>query len=302
MNYPANQMKFEKMFSTEQRCIDYLIKIRWPNGFICPKCKHDDYWIVEKNLMKCKRCKYRLSPTAATIFHRSKKPLMVWFRAMWWMIVQKNGVSALSVQRILGLGSYKTAWTWLHKFRRLMVVPGRDKLSGRVEVDETLVGGKKSGKRGRGAEGKVLVVIAVEVKDRGAGRARLSIIPSASKRSLKKFITQNVESGSCIISDGWKSYNDVELWGYTHEIKNETKTFEKQEVLPNVHRIASLLKRWLLGTHQSYMNTSHLEYYLDEFTFRYNRRKSKSRGLLFYRLIEQAVAHKPVSYDKIINT
>lgn len=301
MTYPKNQLEFEKMFSTEAKCISYLVKLRWKDGFLCPKCKHEQYWMIDRGLIMCQKCAHQVSAISDTIFHRSKKPLAVWFRAIWWMVAQKNGVSALGLKRVLGFGSYRTAWTWLHKFRRLMIVPGRDKLSGKVEVDETLVGGKKSGKRGRGAEGKVLVAIAVEVKDKGTGRTRLSIIPNASKKSLKKFITQNIEQGSCIVSDGWKGYNNVKNWGYVHEFEKATKIFEEQEVLPNIHRIASLMKRWLLGTHQSYMNTKHLEYYLDEFAFRYNRRTSKSRGLLFYRLIEQAVVHKPVTYKEITN-
>jgi len=288
------------MFSTEELCIEYLINIRWSNGFSCEKCNCSQYWKTKENLLMCKNCQFRSSLTSGTIFHKSRKPLTLWFRAIWWMIAQKNGISALSIKRILGFGSYETAWTWLHKFRRLMVVNGREKLSGRVEIDETLVGGKKSGKRGRGAEGKILVAIAVEVKEKGTGRTRLSIIPNASRKSLKEFTTQNVELGSCIITDGWKGYNDLESWGYTHEIESKTKIIEDDEALPNVHRIASLLKRWLLGTHQSYMNTNHLEFYLDEFTFKYNRRTSKSRGLLFYRVIEQAVIHKPVSYSNIV--
>ena len=219
---------------------------------------------------------------------------------MWWIIAQKNGVSAKGLQRILGIGSYETAWVWLHKFRRIMVLSDREKLSGLIEVDETLVGGKKSGKRGRGAEGKVLVVIAVEVKKFGTGRVRLSLILDASRKPLNQFIKENICKNSSITTDGWKGYVDLKKMGYVHEISNETTLSDGEEVLPNVHRIASLLKRWLLGTHQSYMTKNHLQYYLDEFVFRHNRRKSKSRGLLFYSLIKQAVANKPIEYNGIV--
>jgi transposase-like protein len=249
--------------------------------------------------MVCKKCKSELSIISGTIFHRSKLPLVVIFRALWWMVAQKNGVSAVGIQRVLGLGSYRTAWVWLHKFRRLMVFPGRNKLSGKIEVDETFVGGKKSGKRGRGAEGKSLVVIAVEIMEKGTGRVRMSLISDASKKSLRKFINENIETGSNLITDGWKGYTGISKSGYQHEIEDKTKLLDGEEILPNVHRIASLLKRWLLGTHQNYIGEQYLSYYLDEYTFRYNRRKSNSRGLLFQRLIEQGVLHKPVEYKSI---
>lgn len=299
MNIPKNQIEFEKMFTTEQQCSDYLKELRFLQGYSCRKCQHDEYWTNNRGIMTCKRCRDELSVMAGTIFHNSKLQLVVIFRALWWMVAQKNGVSASGLQRVLGIGSYRTAWAWLHKFRRLMVFPGRDKLSGRVEVDETLVGGKKAGKRGRGAEGKSLVVIAIEVLEKGTGRARMSLIPDGSKKSLGKFITENIEQGSTLITDGWKGYRGISKKGYTHFIEDKTKTLEGEEILPNVHRIASLLKRWLLGTHQNYIGEQYLSYYLDEYTFRHNRRKSNSRGLLFQRLIEQGVAHVPVDYKSI---
>jgi len=283
-------MEFEKMFSDEQKCLEYLIKLRWPDGFICPRCKHKNYWLTKRNQMMCKKCQNQTTPTVNTIFHKSKKPLTVYFRAIWWIVAQKNGVSASGIMRILGLGSYHTAWKWLHKFRRLMIIPGREKLSGKVEVDETFIGGSKSGKRGRGAAGKTLIIVAVELKEIGTGRIRLGTIPDASNKSLKKFIVKNIEKDSCIVTDGWKSYKGITNEGYKHEIADNSG----EDVLPNVHRIAALLKRWLLGTHQNYVNESYLSYYLDEFTFRHNRRKSKSRGLLFETLIKQAIIHKPI--------
>jgi len=296
MRIPRNQIEFEKMFTTEDQCLDYLKEFRFPEGYSCRKCQHNEYWLNKRGIMVCKSCRNELSITSGTIFHRSKLPLVIIFRALWWMVAQKNGVSAIGLQRILGLGSYRTAWAWLHKFRRLMVFPGRNKLSGKIEVDETLVGGKKVGKRGRGAEGKSLVVIAVEIMEKGTGRVRMSLISDASKKSLGKFINDNIETGSNLITDGWKGYTGISKKGYHHEIEDKTKMLDGEEILPNVHRIASLLKRWLLGTHQNYIGEEYLSYYLDEYTFRYNRRKSNSRGLLFQRLIEQGVLHEPVEY------
>lgn len=294
-------MEFEAMFKTEQDCINYLISIRWPRDFECPVCGSIRYWGKSKGRFECRDCHTETTVTNGTIFHKSTKPLLVWFRAIWWMVAQKNGVSAKGLQKILGFGSYQTAWTWLHKFRRLMVLSGRSKLQGTVEVDEVFVGGKKPGKRGRGAEGKSLVAVAVEITGRKTGRMRLAKIPNASSESLHKFIEGNIENPSKIITDGWLGYNGLSQIGYEHEIQESKVKDGDEEILPNVHRISSLLKRWLLGTHQSYLNKNKLEYYLDEYVFRYNRRTSKSRGLLFLRLIEQAVIMAPVSYVKIIN-
>ena len=293
-------MEFEEMFRTEQDCINYLISLRWPDGFICPQCGSIRYWKKSKGRFECQDCHKETTITNDTIFHKTTKPLLVWFRAIWWIVAQKNGVSAKGLQKILGLGSYQTAWTWLHKFRRLMVLSGRSKLEGIVEVDEVLIGGKTSGKRGRGAEGKSLVAVAVEVKGRKTGRVRLSKIPDASGDSLKNFVEQNIKPASTIITDGWPSYSGLKKMGYVHEIQRAVVKEEDEEILPNVHRIASLLKRWLLGTHQSYLNKDKLGYYLDEYVFRYNRRTSNSRGLLFQRLMEQAINTAPVTYEKII--
>jgi transposase-like protein len=301
MKYPSNEIEFEKMFKTEQDCIDYLAFVRWPNNFVCPVCASIIHWKKTKGRYECKDCNAETSVTSGTIFHKSTKPLFIWFRAIWWMVAQKNGVSAIGLQRILGLGNYQTSWTWLHKFRRLMVLSSRSKLSGVVEIDETFVGGKKPGKRGRGAEGKSVVVIAVEVLGRKTGRVRLSRIESASSENLNKFILNNIEPSATIITDGWRGYNKLEELGFSHQIQKPKINDDGEEVLPNIHRIASLLKRWLLGTHQSYVNKNKMEYYLDEYVYRYNRRTSKSRGLLFLRLLEQAVITKPISYTEIIN-
>jgi transposase-like protein len=300
MKYPTNQIEFEKMFNTEQSCIDYLVSIRWPHGFECTVCGSIRSWEKSNGRYECIDCHKETTVTSGTIFHKSTTSLLIWFRAIWWMVAQKNGVSAKGLQKILGLGSYQTAWTWLHKFRRLMILSGRTKLQGVVEVDEVLIGGKISGKRGRGAEGKSLIAVAVEVIGRKTGRTRLAKIPDASSKSLLTFIQDNVEPSSTIITDDWPSYNKLSKKGYHHKSQKAMVKEDGEEILPNVHRIASLLKRWLLGTHQSYLNKNKLEYYLDEYVFRYNRRTSKSRGLLFQRLIEQGVAAEPISYEKII--
>jgi len=220
--------------------------------------------------------------------------LILWFRAIWWVTSQKNGASAKNIQRVLGLGSYKTAWVWLHKLRRAMIRPGRDQLSGLVEVDETYIGGKKPGKRGRGAEGKTLVAIAVEDKgENKIGRIRLNIIPNASSTSLTSFAKQCIEDKSTIRTDDWQGYSDLRFSGYTHEI-----AYSKD--LRIAHLVISLLKRWLLGTHQGAVSHEHLAYYLDEYTFRFNRRTSTHRGKLFYRLLQNAMEIKPTKYRAMV--
>jgi len=299
MQYPKNQMEFEDWFSTEEKCRDYLISLKWSGGFVCDGCRGETYWNKNRGRIVCRKCRREHYLLADTIFQSSHKPLHLWFRAMWWMLGEKNGVSALGLQSVLGLGSYRTAWLWLHKLRRAMVVPGRDLLSGSVEVDETFIGGEHSGKRGRGAEGKALVVVGAEVKGKVIGRIRLQVIPNARGDSLMGFITTHIEKGSSISTDGWTGYLGLKEAGYSHNIYKMSASVGEEIQLPNVHKIASLLKRWLMGTHQGGIQHKHLPYYLDEYTFRFNRRNSKSRGLLFFRLLEQAVTQAPSTFKEI---
>ena len=248
-----------------------------------------------RGLFLCRECKRQTSVTAGTLFHRTHKPLRTWFLAMWFVTSQKHGTSALGLQRVLGLGSYNTAWTWLHKLRRAMIRPGRDTLTGEIEVDETYVGGVGVKTRGRGAQKKAIVAIAAEVRGRGPGRIRMSIIPDVSALSLNEFVLNNVQRGAEIRTDGWKGYAGIKKLGYRHMVTNISASVDPAHVvMPRVHRVASLLDRWWLGIHQGAIRPSHLNYYLDEFTFRFNRRTSKARGLLFYRLMEQVVDCTPV--------
>ncbi len=298
-DYPKTLAELEARFSTEEACRDYLFLLRWPEGFRCPKCGHGKAWPVKGSLFECARCHYKVSVTAGTIFERTRTPLPLWFRAVWWVTGQKNGASALNLQQVLGLGSYETAWTWLHKLRRAMVRPGRDRLSGVVEVDETYVGGEKPGKRGRGAEGKSLVVIAAQEDGNRIGRIRLSRVPDASGDSLEGAIRQAVEPGTVVRTDGWGGYHRLRSLGYLHEVVRP-EAAGGEDLLPLCHRVAGLLKRWLVGTHQGAISHEHLGYYLDEYTFRFNRRTSRYRGKLFYRLLQQAVATDALPYKDMV--
>jgi transposase-like protein len=300
--YPETVLEFRERFATEEACRDYLVALRWPDGFVCPQCEQKKAWEMGRSgLYWCQNCGYQASVTAGTLFNDTHKPLRLWFEAMWYITNQKSGVSALGLQRVLGLGSYHTAWNWLHKLRRAMVRPGRDRLSRVVEVDEIFIGGERSGKRGRGAAGKALVVIAVQEGERGIGRIRMQRVTDASGESLEPAVWEMVEPGSTVRTDGWRGYNGLTELGYQHEVVRKDPDLG-ENLLPLANRVASLLKRWLLGTHQGAVQHSHLEYYLDEFTFRFNRRTSKSRGLLFYRLISQAIDLGPVLEMELKNT
>jgi hypothetical protein len=296
-DYPKTLMDFERRFATDDACRDYLGALRWPNGFVCPRCQGARGWKMSRGLWLCGGCRHQTSVTAGTIFQDSHLPLSLWFRAMWYVTTQKNGASALAVQRLLGLGSYKTAWALLHKLRRAMVRPGRDRLQGTVEVDEAYWGGEEAGMIGRKTEEKALIVVAAEVDGAGIGRIRMWRIATPDRTNLHEFIRDAIESGSTVRTDGLPAYR--QLKGYVHDRQIQRRQLPDEHLLPRVHRVISLLKRWLLGTHQGAVRHDYLDYYLDEFTFRFNRRTSRSRGKLFYRLAQQAVQVSPVPFHSL---
>jgi transposase-like protein len=297
-DYPRTVPEFEARFATEDACRVYLSRLRWPDGFRC-RCGEAKAWWTARGLWQCAACGAQTSVTAGTIFQDTRKPLRLWFHAMWWVTGQKTGASALGLQRLLGLGSYETGWTWLHKLRRAMVRPGRDRLAGRVEVDESFVGG--GGAQGRSTATKALIVIAAEEVGQGIGRIRLRCIPDGSADSLHTFVKETIAPGSLVHTDGWHGYEGLKAVGYRHRVTLLRGRHDlAMKCLPRVHRVASLLKRWLLGTHQGAVSQAHLDYYLDEFTFRFNRRTSRHRGLLFFRLAQQAVAVEPAPYHRLV--
>lgn len=281
-------MEFERQFASEEACREYLVRLRWPEGIRCRRCQGTKVWSTDRGLYHCADCGFQTSVLAGTIFQDTKADLRLWFRAMWYVTNQKSGVSALGLQRTLGLGSYRTAWTWLQKLRAAMVRPGREQLTGTVEVDETYLGGPKPGKHGRGASGKTLIVVAAQVDGPRIGRIRLRRVRDTSAPSLEHAVQAAVAPGSVVRTDGLPSYSRLSERGYVHAVVRKEAAVG-DNLLPRVNRVVALLKRWLLGIHQGRVSTAHLDAYLDEFTFRFNRRTSRWRGKLFYRLAQQAV-------------
>jgi len=300
VDYPRTLFEFGEFFPDEKACMAYLERLRWPEGFVCPKGHvAARAWRSDRGLSICPTCRRQVSATAGTIFEGTRK-LRHWFLAAWEVTSQKYGASALGIQRALGLGSYETAWAWLHKLRRAMVRPDRDQLSGDVEVDETYLGLEEPGITGRRVINRAIVVIAVEMNQGNIGRIRLRHVPNVNATSLQGFIVDVVKPGSLIHTDGWQGYANIATKGFRHRVTVTRTSSEPAHIpFPGVHRIASLLKRWCLGTLQDGLSKEHLLYYLEEFAFRFNRRTSKARGLLFYRLVSQAVRTPHVGTDAL---
>jgi transposase-like protein len=296
VDYPATYQQLLRWFPDNDACLEYLGRLRWEDGFVCPACGGDRFWRTGAGLWMCRACQRRTSVTAGTIFHRTRTPMSTWFAAIWFVTSQKNGVSAQGLQRVLGFGSYETAWAWLHKLRRAMVRPDRDRLSGTVEVDETMVGGVTPGMFGA-ATGKVPVMIAVERNNhrdtRRLGRVRLAVADRPGSLALVDWAASVIEPGSTIKTDGAPVLRRLADRGFVHHATPAYRAADQSSVLPGVHLVASLLKRWLIGTLHYRVEQQHLPYYLDEYTFRFNRRTAASRGLLFYRLLQQAVNTDP---------
>ena len=300
--YPANFEEFIQWFATESDCESYLERLRWPDGFQCPKCTASNAWKTERSLWHCRECSHQTSVTAGTVFDSTRKPLRLWFHVAWLMMSHKTGLSARTLCDTFGFGSYQTAWGWLHKYRSVMIRQGREPLEDRVEVNEAYIGGAKTGKRGRGAEGKTMVLVAVEGQKNAPQRVRFRCVSSAQKNCLLQFVSDYVSSGSTVVTDGLLAYNGLEDAGYKHERHVTSGDSAELEHVGHAHLVVSLLKRWLEGTHQGAIRPAHLQSYLDEFAFRFNRRLSDHRGKLFYRLIQQAITTRPPGIKEFYTT
>lgn len=300
VDYPRTYQEFRSWFPDDVACREYLGKLRWPDGFSCPVCGCGGGWRTGKGLWMCAECGRKTSATAGTIFHRSHSPLSTWFAAVWFVTSQKNGVSAQGLKDALGFGSYETAWAWLHKLRRAMVRPDRELLTGTVELDQSLLGGRATGRMG-GSTSKAPITIAVERDERGRlGRVRLELAEKLGGRDMVDFACQVVAPGAVICTDGAKVFTRLAAHGYEHRATAGNTAPDLDTVMPGPHLVSALLKRWTAGTLHYRLSRQHLPYYLDEFTFRFNRRTSKARGMLFYRLLQQAVDTDPHPLNELI--
>lgn len=303
LHYPRSEREFRSWFSDDLACLDYLDWLRWGEARFCHRCGCvAQTRAIGGRFWRCNGCKTRISRTAGTIFQDTRTPLTVQFAAAWELCVDKGGISALALQRRLGLASYQTTWTMLHRYRAAMARSGQELLTGTVEVDETFLGGTRPGPRGRGALGKTMIGVAVETPPTGGfGRVRLRILADASEASLRALLLDTVERRSTVVTDGLKEYIAATAGLYTHQRHIISGSGSKaHELLPGVHRVASLFKRWTLGTLQGSIGEDHLEAYLAEFTFRFNRRHSRDRGLLFHRLVTLAATTPPLTYRALV--
>lgn len=304
---PSSLAEFIRMFPTESECLAYLMKTRWPSGFTCPRCNHPEgYTISGRNIVECSnsKCRHQTSVTAGTVLHRTKQSLHTWFWAAYLFTNLTPSISAKQFQRQLGISRYETAFCMLHKLRAALVAPGRDKLHGEIEVDEGYIGGKEKGCRGRGSVGKQIVVGAVELlrwkntasgKERvRCGRVRLQIIPDVTSESLRSFVVLNIARGSQVTTDGLTSYSFLKESGYKHQRKPQSVDGES---LMYFHRVFSNLKTWLKGTFHGNTCQKHLQAYLNEYAFRFNRRFVPSKG--FNKALGLAMGSEAPTYDDL---
>ena len=300
-NFPLTTIEFQEKFATDEDCEAYLFDIKWHEGFVCSKCNYGEYWKTKTGLYVCKKCEHQHSLKAGTIMQKSKKSLKMWFTAIWLFTSSKRGVNAKDLEKQLGI-SYPTAWLWLQKLKKSSFNPERTKLSGKVEVDEFYLGGKHKGKQGRGSENKLKIVIAVEkIKFKGSyknyvGRIRLKDIENCGTENLTKFVEDNISLNAIVKTDKWTGYNKLKSVGYNH-ISKVISDYNAD--FKGLHNTVSLIKRWILGTFQGKMSKKHIQQYLEEFTFRFNR-KFLNIGYKFQRLVEFSVATKPLTYKQIV--
>ena len=297
--FPRTLSAFQSRFATEEACVHYLFESRWADGYACPRCGHDEAYELElRPIFKCRKCSYQVSVTAGTVLHRTRLSLRDWFSAAYLVATHTPGISAVQLQRQLGLRRYETAWGLLQKLRRAMVRPERDRISGEVEVDETYVGGVEVGRRGGRVRDstKTIVVGAVEIRGQGSGRVRLSVIEDLSAASLVGFLEQSVAPCSVVHTDGWGGYRPLANKGYDRRRETQGHAKNAVKLFPRVHRVFSNLKTWLAGTHHG-VGEQHLQHYLNEYVFRFNRRRAPMAA--FQSLLGLASQHQPTTYHML---
>ena len=290
-DFPKTAMEFGARFATEEDCQAYLMQVRWGGVPVCAKCRSTKVWTIRNGKwFECADCSHQTSLTSGTLLHRTRKPLKMWFRAVFEISTRRTGISDKDLQRVLGLGSYETPWTWLHKLRAALVRPDREPLGPFVQADETLVGGK-------GGPNKELVLVAAEAN----GRVRLAHADSNDAATLERFANGQIATDAKVVTDGHAGYSAKSLDDRPHEAVVQTKAEKREsDVVQACHWTISLMKRWLLGTHAGAVSDKHLQAYLDEFSFRHNRRKTDGVARIAARVFEQLLVHPPLTMKALV--
>jgi len=291
-DFPKTALEFEERFKTEEDCRDYWIEVRWSGKPACARCASTRVWTERGGfLFECAECGHQTSLTSGTLLEKTRKPFKMWFRAIFEISTRRTGISGKDFQRIMGFGSYKTAWSWLHKLRSAMVRSGSEPLGPFVEMDEALVGGK-------GGPNKQLVLVAAEAN----GRVRLAHADSNDAATCRRFADGEVSADAHVTTDGHAGYNDASLGERAHDAVIQTKAEKREaDAVQACHWTISLLKRWLLGTHAGAVKPKHLQAYLDEFAFRHNRRKTDGVARIAARVIESVAAKPPLTMRRLID-
>lgn len=301
MYHSINFFQFQKRFATEARCHAYLIKQRWPNGFMCPRCQHTrGYFIQSRLLYQCQRCRYQSSVTAGTVFHKTKTPLRKWFWMIYLLSQNKNGCSVLALQKLLQINLYRTAWTMAHKIRKALADrDARYTLAGLIEMDDAYFGQcQVPGKRGRGAEKKAKVIVSVKVNQwEHPVYAQMMVVPSLDKDNVERMAKEKITKDSTVKTDGWPSYHALEDHTLHHEKLVLKDPKNASTVLPWVHIVISNAKALLRGTHHG-VSTRHLGRYLSEFCYRFNRRFRQNQ--IFERMIHACLTTNTITLAELM--
>lgn len=293
-----NLLEFQERFGSEEQCLQYLFEKRWPEGFVCPRCEGSEYYYHRpRQLYECKQCRYQCSVTAGTIFHRSRVPLRKWFWMILLMVRHKAGYSMLGLQKLLGIGQYRTVWMMGHKIRKAMAERNQlYYLSGLVEMDDAYFGGKAAGKRGRGAEGKAKVVVMAENQGDHPGFASMEVVLNLDEDSIRQVASKWIYAGGTVRTDAYSSFQNLSKEAFRHERVWVDTPQQASRKFPWVHMVVSNCKRQLQGTQRA-VSLKHLPRYLAEYCYRFNRRFWERQ--LFDRLLTACSLVETVTYSEL---
>lgn len=295
---PKTQKEFDDKFLSEQACRDFLFQVRWPEGFKCKACKSQKAWINSRNLIVCANCGYQSSLTSGTVMHGTKKPIRLWLKAIWWICNSTRGGSAKELQSLLSLGSYQTAWVWMQKLRKAMIVADFEKCRMMVELGIAAVGGAKAKPEIRFLNEPASVVGVVELKKsefENNGRINLAKVPdNFSKSTLEEFIKENIETGTTIITNSDPLFQFINQMDFIHE------QYEGKATPAHLKHHMLKLKNWLMHVHKGAIASKHLQNYLDEYTFRNNIKGRDKRINIFLKMLQGSVSETAKPYWQLV--